>query len=342
MVSDTGYEALKVPFSSGLVLALEDCAASIARLDGRVSISPIARPWRRRAAYSGYARALQLQGVEIDEIDVLSWGCGLSIPQRPRRASNLEEFDGFPRWWESLLTGDSGQWRDQLPFTPVLANELPIILRAIDLARQYAWRVGSEHAWLALPRFLHRLGLTESPLPCLVGGAKALRGRSQPSGDLIRGIVRFLASAAVKALDTLDAMEMAYRASGRALLDQHRPGALVRLFALSLSAPVLSPKSAADALSLTLSGSGKLLERAAEVGMLIEVTGRKAWKTFLTPDLAIAFGFRAAGASRTRKLPTLLPGDRALADVFDAFDQEIAAIDATLGRYVRAAGGPQR
>jgi hypothetical protein len=332
-MSETRYDQLEAKFSSTLVIALETCTASIARLDGRVAVSPIARPWRLRAAWAGYARALQLQGIEIDEIDVLSWGCALPLPERPRRASNLAEFDAFPLWWGSLMVGDNGQWRDQLPFTPIIASDLPVLLRAIDLSRQYALRSGREQPWLALPRFLHHLGMTQSPLPCLVGGAKALRSHAPPSDDVLRGIVRSMTSVAQDALETLDVMESSYRGSARVLTAQHRPGALVRLLALSLSTPVLSPKSVAQALDFTLSGAGKLLERAEQAGMLVEISGRKAWKTYLTPDLATAFGFRHASGGRSRRELSLLPGDRALADVFEDFDREIASINERLAAW---------
>ncbi|MCZ4343956.1 hypothetical protein O4H52_20300, partial [Sphingomonadaceae bacterium G21617-S1] len=58
--------------------ALESAAAAIARLDARVSASSVASAWSLRAAWSGYATALQLQGVEIDEAEVFAWGTGVN------------------------------------------------------------------------------------------------------------------------------------------------------------------------------------------------------------------------------------------------------------------------
>lgn len=58
------------------------------------------------------------------------------------------------------------------------------------------------------------------------------------------------------------------------MLDEHRPDALIPLMALSLVRPALTPTSVADLLGLILSGSGKLLDRAAGLGLLKEVTGR--------------------------------------------------------------------
>jgi len=69
-----------------MVAAIASCTAAIARLDARISVSSVASAWRRRAAWSGYAKALQLQSAEIDEIDVFSWGCGIQIASRPLRS----------------------------------------------------------------------------------------------------------------------------------------------------------------------------------------------------------------------------------------------------------------
>ena len=73
-------------YTPKMVTALASCTASIARLDARILVSSVGSAWRKRAAWIGYARALQLQSVEIDEIDVFSWGCELKIAGRALRA----------------------------------------------------------------------------------------------------------------------------------------------------------------------------------------------------------------------------------------------------------------
>jgi hypothetical protein len=60
--------------------AIAICSAAIARLDARISGSFVSKPWIVRAAWSGYAGALQLQGAEIEEIDVFSRACDLKSP----------------------------------------------------------------------------------------------------------------------------------------------------------------------------------------------------------------------------------------------------------------------
>lgn len=70
-------------YTPPMVAAIASATAAIARLDARICVSPVAKAWAARAAWTGYAKALQLQSAEIDEIDVFSWRCGLPLPHRP-------------------------------------------------------------------------------------------------------------------------------------------------------------------------------------------------------------------------------------------------------------------
>ena len=327
---ESEYVGFSADLPAELGPPIEVAISSISRLDGRLSASFVARPWRLRAAWMGYARGLQLQGIEIDEIDVLSRACGLELPGRPRIPSYRDDFTAFAPWWESLFQGEHGQWRDELPFTPIISPDLSMLLRSIDLVRQYALRVGSVRAWLALPLFLHRFGLTESPLPCLVGGAKSLRLRSKPSPDVLRSVLRPLVSAAQRGLEMLDAMEADHRRALKVIVSAPKSKGLVRLLTLTLSSPLLSPKAAGEKLGLSISGAGKLLDRAASFGLLVEVSGRTAWKRYLVPDLAVAFGLAPSPKGRPKKLAESQPYDRDLASAFDTFDDEMRLLDAKL------------
>src|SRR3546814_13115474 len=55
-------------YTPQMAAAIASCTASISRLDARISVSSAASAWNRRATWSGYARALQLQSAEVDEI----------------------------------------------------------------------------------------------------------------------------------------------------------------------------------------------------------------------------------------------------------------------------------
>ena len=82
---------------------------------------------------------------------------------------------------------------------------------------------------------------------------------------------------------------------------------------------------------MSIAGASKLLARAEAAGLLVEITQRRSWRQFLTPDLAIEFGYARPKRGRPEKAPPALPVNRDLAAVFDAFDSEMARIDRLLG-----------
>lgn len=320
-------------YSPKMVATLASCTAAISRLDARVSVSLVASAWNRRAAWSGYARALQLQSAEIDEIDVFSWGCGLKVPGRPALPTHLDLFDRFEAWVRWLRNTDPFVWRDSLPTavaTPPIAAEHPPLVRAIDQVRQHARIDGTALPWLGLTFALRDMGLTASPLPCLTAGAKAFRWKRQADDADWLAVLRALETAARIGLERLDEMERLHRRAQRAIVEQFRPGALPRLLALSVHQPLLSPQSVADRLGLSVAGASKLLERARAAEMLVEITRRRSWRMFLTPDLAVAFGFASRPRGRPRAEPPAPLPSRDLAAAFDAFDAEMAAIDQLL------------
>lgn len=317
-----------------MVSALASCTAMISRLDARISASPVTSAWSGRAAWSGYARALQLQSAEIDEIDVFSWGCGLQIPGRPRRSTTVDLFDRFEEWTAALNNRDALAWRDGLPTAiaePAVATEHPALVRALDQVRQHARCDGTILPWLGLPFALRDMGLATAPLSCLAGGAKAFRLKRKPDDTDWIAVMRSLEAAARTGLERLDQLERFYRDAQRAIVTQFRPGALPRLLAITAYQPLLSPRSVAGRLDITLPGASKLLERAAEAGLLVEITQRRSWRLFLPADLATEFGYTAPKLGRPAKEPPPLAASRDFAGVFEAFDQQMAEFDARFG-----------
>jgi hypothetical protein len=232
-------------YSPSVVRAIAHCTAAISALDARICVSPIARPWRMRASWSGYTTALRLQGVEIDEIDVFSWGCGLKLPGRPIISTTLDPFDAFDPWQHRLAFEQGPGWRDHLPTAigePAEASEHPPLIRALELLRQRSRIDPTIQAWLSAPLMFAGLKLTSAPLPCFVGGAKAFRlKRSLAEADWVAAM-NALTDAARTALERLDELELQYRRGLRALLIEYRPGALPRLLALAQARPMLSPQ----------------------------------------------------------------------------------------------------
>ena len=317
-----------LPWTAELATLLETASLAIGRLDARVSASSVASAWRLRAAWTGYASALQLQSLEIDEIDVYAWGCGLVLPRRAPRSSVGDPFEAFVPW-RTAMTGRGRHWLEDLPFTPELSGEFtaaPALLRALEIVRQYAVATGDEQPWLALPTLLQRLGVTKTPLPCLVVGDKRFRLSLRPDDAMLRRLLKAVAQAAHDGLARLDAMETDRARAIAAIARERRPGLLIQLLAFVQHNPLLSPQHVSTRLQLSLSGAGKLLTRAAQLGTLVEVSGRRSWRTYLPPDLAVVFGFVPPPRGRPAA-PPALPHDRALLGVLEAFDAEIAEFD---------------
>lgn len=313
------------------LVAFEEATRLIARLDGRISGSFVRQPWAVRAGWSGFAAALRLQGGEVDDIDIFSWGCGVPIPHRPRRTSHLDDHDAFGEWACGLARTKGGAWRDALPFTPAIATDQPILIRALDVVREYALHSAAADPWLLLPILLRQFGATEVLLPCLVAGAKLFRDRRRVPQDVIRAALRMLSAQARQGLLLLDGLERGHRRAARTLLGERRPGALRPLAALSMVRPVLTPVSVAADLGLSLSGAGKLLDRAAGLELLCEISGRATWKTYLAPDLAMLLGFVSPPRGRPRAEPAFPTSDAEMAAMLAAFDRDMAAFDARFG-----------
>ncbi|MDF0490382.1 hypothetical protein PX554_19830 [Sphingomonas sp. H39-1-10] len=275
--------------------------------------------------------ALQLQGAEIDEAEVFSHAADVTLPNRSRRETLTDPFDGLGTW-QASLSAAGRHWREDLPFSAELPeswSEAPTLVRALEIVRQFARADRGAAPWLHLPILLHRMEITASPLPCLVAGAKAFRFPRHDAAATLTALLRQLARIAAQGRERLDAIEADRKRAIQTIAAQRRPGMMTPLLALLQHRPVLSPEKAAQALKITVSGAGKLLAKAASAGLVREISGRGSWRVYVMPDLAVHFGFAAAPAGRPRSVPEPAPE---LEAVIADFDREMAAIDAMLNR----------
>lgn len=322
-----------VDYDPGMVSAIAACTGAIARLDARNSVTLMASAWASRAAWSGYARALQLQSAEVEEIDVFSWTCGLRLPGRPLHSTVIDLSDRFSGWTQAIAEPDPFAWRDGLPVAirePEGANQHPALIRALDRVRQHARIDASLLPWLGTPFALRDMGLTTTPLACLAGGVKAFRLKARPNRDDWLALIRALEVAARRGVQRLDNLERFHRDAQRAIAAEFRPGTLPRLLALTMHRPLVSPQSVANDLQLSVAGASKLLERAAASELLVEITQRRSWRLFLVRDIAIEFGYISPARGRPRNEPPPLPASRNLTELFEAFDAEMEAVDRLL------------
>ena len=318
---------------------IEDIGLTTGALNAIISRGFVARAWRNRAQWMGYARALQLQGVEIDEIDVISWATGVEIPGRQANATLIDPFEHYAGWRSAIADRAERHWREDLPFTPITGDAFaraPRLLRAIEIVGQYARADKGIDPWLALPILLSRLHVTPLPLPCLVGGDKAMRAARYDGERLGSAILRDLRARSIDGLAIARGLEADRRRWIRALSTERRPGLLRALAILWLGQSVFRPEQLAQRLGITRSGAGKLLERAAEHGLLQEVSGRRSWRVYLAPDMARRLGFAPPLRGRPRKAPTLPKEDLGIGATLASFDAEMATL---VARYPELVSG---
>ncbi len=279
----------------------------------------------------GYARALQLQRYEIEEVDIISRECGLQLAGRPRLETAGDPFSALEPWRIRLAENDGRHWREDLPFSfdpPQGWAEAPALARALALLDTWARADRTIAPWLAFPVVLYRMGITASALPCLVAGDAGQRFALDPRPALLKRLLKQLRRSADEGLVRLDRLEDTVQRSAAAISGERRPGKLADLGRVALTRPCLAARSLAPLLDLTISGAGKLLERARTLGILVEVSGRGTWRSYVTPDIAVSLGLAPPPRGRPRLPPAPSP---ALDSVLAAFDAEMADFDARVG-----------
>jgi hypothetical protein len=321
-----------VAWTPDLAGALAAASAAIARLDARICASSLRPAWSLRASWAGYAAALRLQQLPLEEIDIIAAHCGLRLPGRETAPSSDDPHAAYAPWLAELAEAEGRHWREHLPFPfdpPQGWTQAPALIRALDLLDHWARAERTILPWLAFPTIMRRMEITSRPLPCLVAGDPGQRFAQGTRPALLKRLLKQLARQAEDGLARLERLEDTVRRGTCAIAGQHRPGKLADLGRVALSRPCLAARSIAPQLALTISGAGKLLERARRLGLLVETSGRGTWRSYVTPDIALSAGLVTPDRGRPRQPP---PPSPALTGVVAAFDAEIAAIDARLAR----------
>ncbi len=325
-----------LPFSAlawtpDLAGALAEASAAIARLDARICASSFGSAWRLRASWTGYATALRLCQVPLEEIDIIAHNCGLRLAGREPPQTMGEPFEAYQPWLVRLTEAEGPHWREDLPFTfdpPESWGEAPALVRALTLLDAWARVDRSAAPWLAFPVILRRIGITKAPLPCLVAGDAGQRFALDPRPALLKRLLKQLSRLASDGLTRLERLEQVSRHGAAAICGERRPGMLAELGRIALARPYLAPRSLAPELGLSISGAGKLLTRAARLGLLVETSGRSTWRSYVTPDVALALGLVPPERGRPRLPP---PPSPTLDSVLAAFDAEREALDRRFG-----------
>lgn len=321
-----------VSWTPALADALAQASTALARLDARVCASSLRAGWVLRASWAGYAAALRLQQSPVEEIDIIAERCGLRLPGRALVRTEDEPFAAYEPWLPLLAEPEGRHWSDGLPFTfdpPQGWREAPALVRALHLLDASSRADRTLAPWLAFPLTLRRIGLTRATLPCMALGEPSQRFASDPRPVLLKRLLKAVRRQAEDGLDRLERLEASARRTALAVAAEHRPGKLADLARIALTRPCLAARSLAPLVGVTVSGAGKLLERATALGIMAEISGRGSWRTYVAPDLAQSLGLRKGDRGRPPSVSATVPE---VAEILAGFDSEMADIEERLRR----------
>ena len=197
-------------------------------------------------------------------------------------------------------------WREALPFPfdlPEGWDNSPKIIRSLTLLEAWCRHDKGLQPWLQLPIILQQVGATSELLPNLVAGHSNLRRGREDRTALLTRLLRRIEDAARTGLSRLAQMEDAIIRFSAMLGSENRPGKLSDLGLLLLVEPILTPRNVADRLKMSISGAGRLLDRAAAKEILVEISGRDTWRVYSTKDVASALGLAPVPRGRPHSLP---------------------------------------
>ena len=346
--------SLLQPLTTAEMQAFEDVVSLLTRLDAQLRAAPAAiqNAVLARGLLADIARAWSAAATPLEPLDLY---CALHRIALPDPAAS--RISGGPWALRTLYGGGDWQalaaqvrllrryaaaldgapntlarpvrladWVGAAPALPADAAAAPRLLRALEQLR-LALRVDGERleALLALPWCLADQRLTATPLP---GLAIVHRQLALERMDARRVRPVLLARLGTAASDTLGLL--ARLASDRAYqhqisADAKKPGNLLRLADLLLACPLVSPQLVAGRLAMGLPEAGQLCQRAARLGLLAEMTGRKSWKIYAAVHVRDRYGIKV----RSQPAPTPLPAptsDPALRPMLDAVDALLAEI----------------
>jgi len=298
--------------------ALEQAAGAVGRLDSVVSRHPLRVAWLHRSCLTVTARLSALDGHPVDVSRV--YGTLIDLPMKPIRdfgahahalgiARALMEASGEICW---TATMDAVAGRDEGVGAAAIAlatspDGLPTIVAAALNLRDWLIAGGSgSTAYVGLIRSLCQSGTTVAPLPALAGIGMAL-GRSRlgatPS-QWVESVCRSLAAEAnIANRDIGDLFTRWMRWHGR-LGVRRCSSRLPHLVALAAAMPVLCAAHVARVLGCSVRGASLMLSELAQLGIIVEASGRQSWKRYVTEEFsAVQAVVQRVGA--TRRMSTL-------------------------------------
>lgn len=293
--------------------------------------SPVAEAWAARSRIEAIIHILHADGHGVDRERVLRLSYDLPVEGRLDGGNDAQVLQVMgllgsrPEAPDGALARDVAETEAQL--LPVAEGTDPgLLLRNLRHWLLAGGRPAVGH--IAFVRCLAAAGLTPGPLGVLAPspGASRLSEAAWLGSALTR-----LADAADDARRALGALALTVAEWRRRLGPRRRNSRMEVLIQEVASTIISTPASTSRRLGLSLRGASVMLEELAELGIVVEITGRKSWKTFVPSDLTISAPRRSQRQSAPRHTAPLAPS-RDLEPLFADTDSAIERAQAAMAR----------
>ena len=291
--------------------------------------SPVAEAWAARSRVEATVRILHGDGQGVDRERVLRLSHDLPVEGRIDSGNDAQVLQVIG------LLGSRPEAPAGALVRDVAETEVQLLLGAegadprLLLGNLRQWLVAGGRpavGHIAFVRCLAAAGLTPGPLGVLAPSPGA--SRLSESAWLVGGLTR-LADAADGARRDLGALALTVSEWRRRLGHRRRNSRMEILIQEVASTLVSTPASVSRRLGLSLRGASVMLEELAELGIVVEITGRKSWKTFVPSDLTISAPRGSRRQSAPQRNAPLVPS-RDLEPLFADTDSAIERAQAAM------------
>lgn len=345
--------------------ALTCAGAAIARLDADSANLPLRAAWLRAEREFAFALALRETGHEADPQSIIAARLGALL--LPRGHVQLGDVDDRARRWAPIA-----QRKGQPELRALVARLVPTrgdrdlvglaerTAEALGVCSQSSWEIGKDPSSglpvlrnvpaqpgaidagdlaLALPYALRRAGVTVGVLSCLVGRPRLFSREGVTPLVALTGWATALERQACEGHARLRQLQIYAGQVEQKLAAIRRPAALRRLVGLALGSWSLWAAKLARQTKVDISSAWRLLEQAADLGLVMPVPGQKRSRGDATLYAAPPW-LRMAGLMLVRRgrPPQAVVGVRgaasgeALAAVMAEFDSVLEGMDQLLAR----------
>ena len=333
-----GYEVETAGARLAALRACEQAAMAVARLDQAVFGHPYARLWRAYNEIQALAELARQVSEPADATRIFSALAGAENHVL-EPAIGRQTHAARSRWRAMERRKDHAAQKavvdEVCAFGPHGGPMLVLLIARLH--RLERLRLDRCDLALAVPYALHRLKLTQTHLPGLMGSVRSLASQEFSSLEMIERFCERLAAQAQQGLRLLEDIDRAVAESQRKVegAKTQRKEALRRLAWEALWPRPLSPAGLARRWGQQVSTTSRLLKAGETIGLVQPIVDRSGMKRPIYQRYAGPLLVQMAGIEPpSRGRPALAPHPATLEAGFDeaAFNDALAAVDRALER----------